>query len=220
MTHANYDELGRVIHAVRRRWRLKVALRGVALLLATGLVTFAVSAYAMDHFRYEPWAVTAFRLFAYLTLAALATRFLVVPLWTRVSEERVALYVEEHEPTLQAAVLSAVDASRKERQARPDLSPALVQRLVEDAVLKCQTIDYGRHVERQGLRRASGLLAGAAAVGMAVTILSPAFLRHAAPFLFTPWRLRAASPYAIDVDPGNTTVARGASQAVTARLRG
>ena len=32
--------------------------------------------------------------------------------------------------------------------------------------------------------------------------------------------MRAASPYAIDVDPGNATVARGGSQPVTARLRG
>src|ERR1700704_3572658 len=81
--------LGRVIHSVRRRWRLKIALRGAALLVAPGLATFAVSAYAMDHFRYEPWAVTAFRLFAYVTLLALAGRFLVVPLWARVTEDRV-----------------------------------------------------------------------------------------------------------------------------------
>jgi hypothetical protein len=220
MSKANYDELRRVIQGVRRRWRLKVALRGTALVAAAGLVTFAVSAYAMDHFRYEPWAVTSFRLFAYVTLLALAVRFLVLPLWGRVTEERVALYVEEHEPSLQAAVLSAVEVGRRGDEDRPELSRALVRRLVEDAVEKCQTIDYGRHVERRGLRRASGLLAAVAAAGMAVTILSPAFLRHAAPFLFAPWSLHAASPYAIDVDPGHATVARGSSQAVTARLRG
>ena len=156
MTHASYDELRRVIHGVRRRWRLKIALRGIALLVAAGLATFAVSAYAMDHFRYEPWAVNAFRIFAYVTLLGLALRFLVVPLWNRVSEDRVALYVEEHEPSLQAAVLSAVGVGGKEH-ADKDVSRALVERLIEDAVRKCQTIDYGRQVERQGLRRASGL---------------------------------------------------------------
>jgi len=220
MTHASYDELRRVIHDVRRRWRLKIALRGIALLVATGLATFVVSAYAMDHFRYEAWAVNAFRVFAYVTLLALAGRFLVLPLWGRVSEDRVALYVEEHEPSLQAAVLSAVAVGGKEDAARGEVSRALVERLIEDAVEKCQTIDYGRQVERQGLRRASGLLAAAAALGMAVTILSPAFMRHAAPLLFAPWSVRAASPYAIEVDPGNATVARGGSQPVTARLKG
>jgi uncharacterized protein DUF4175 len=220
MTDATYDALRQVIHDVRRRWRLKVALRGLAVVLAASLATIALSAWAMDHFRYEDWAVSAFRLFAYVSLLALAVRFLVVPLWGRLSEERVALYVEEHEPSLQAAVLSAVEVGRPEGGRARDVSRALAERLVQDAVEKCQTIDHGRHVERQGLRRASGLLAAAAALGMLVTILSPAFLRHAAPYLFAPWRGRNARPYAIDVDPGNATVARGGSQPVAARLRG
>jgi hypothetical protein len=200
---------------------MKVGLRGAAIVLATGLFALAVSAYAMDHFRYEPWAVTSFRLFAYVALAALATRFLVVPLWGRVPDERVALYLEEHEPSLQAAVLSAVEKGREAPAAgRLDHSPALVDRLVETAIEKCQTIEYGRPVERRSLRKASALLAGAAALGMLVAILSPAFLRHAAPFLFTPWSVRAASPYAIEVDPGDATVPRGGAQTVTARLVG
>ena len=89
MSHASYDDLRRVIHDVRRRWRLKIALRGAAAVVGVGLLALAASAYAMDHFRYEPWAVTSFRLFAYVTLLALAARFLAVPLWGRVSEERV-----------------------------------------------------------------------------------------------------------------------------------
>jgi hypothetical protein len=217
----HYDELRRVIRGVRRRWRAKVGLRGAAIVTAAGLLAFAGSAYAMDHFRYEPWAVTSFRLFAYVALLALATRFLVLPLWGRVSDERVALYLEENEPSLQAAVLSAVEVGGQPRMVEgPDVSRALIARLVETAVEKCQTIEYGRPVERPGLRRASALLAAAAAVGMAIAILSPAFLRHAAPFLLAPWRVRAASPYAIEVDPGNVTVPRGSSQTVTARLRG
>src|SRR4029077_19907169 len=88
---------------------------------------------------------------------------------------------------------------------RPDVSPALVQRLIGNAIEKCQTIDYGRQVERKGLRRASGLLATVAAAGMLATILSPAFLRHAAPFLLAPWSVRAPSPYVIAVEPGPAT---------------
>jgi hypothetical protein len=175
----------------------------------------------MDHFRYEPWAVSSFRLFAYLALLALAVRFLVLPLWGRVSDERVALYLEEHEPSLQASVLSAVEVGgTAAAEGRADRSPALIQRLVETAIEKCQTIEYGRPVERTGLRRASALLAAAAAIGMMVAILSPAFLRHAAPFLLAPWSVRAASPYAIAVDPGHVTIPRGGSQPVTARLQG
>ena len=59
MTHATYDALRQVIHDVRRRWRLKVALRGAAIVLAASLATVAASALALDHFRYEPWAVSS-----------------------------------------------------------------------------------------------------------------------------------------------------------------
>ena len=55
---------------------------------------------------------------------------------------------------------------------------------------------------------------------MAVAILSPAFLRHAAPYLFAPWLVRAARPYSIEVQPGHVTIPRGGSQTVTARLLG
>jgi hypothetical protein len=221
MTDARYDELREVIREVRRRWRLKVALRGAAIVVAAGLLALGVSAYAMDHFRYEPWAVTSFRVFAYVALLALTARFLVLPLWGRISDERVALYLEENEPSLEAAVLSAVEVGGPSRAPeRADRSEVLAARLVESAIEKCRTIDYGRPVERPGLRRASALLAAAAALGMALVIVSPAFLRHAAPFLIAPWSVRAASPYAIEVDPGNSTVPRGASPAIVARLTG
>jgi uncharacterized protein DUF4175 len=220
-TNSHYDELRSVIRGVRRRWRLKVGVRGAAIVLAASLLAFGLAAYAMDRFRYEDWAVTSFRLFAYVALFALTTRFMILPLWGRVSDERVALYLEEREPSLQAAVLSAVEAGQEKRTfERSDVSRALVERLVETAVEKCQTIDFGRPAERPALRRASALLAAAAALGMAVAILSPAFLRHAAPYLFAPWLVRAASPYAIEVDPGHVTIPRGGSQTVTARLLG
>src|SRR5262249_19976244 len=61
MSDVRYDELRRVIRDVRRRWRLKVGLQGAAIVVAAGLLALGVSAYAMDHFRYEPWAVTSFR---------------------------------------------------------------------------------------------------------------------------------------------------------------
>ena len=162
----------------------------------------------MDHFRYETWAVTAFRIFAYVTLLGPGRcGFLVVPLWGRVSEERVALYVEEHEPSLQAAVLSAVEVGAREGRG-PATSPA--------------PWSSGSSKTRSGSARPSttaGTWSGRGCAappacsrppprsGMAVTILSPAFMRHAAPFLFAPWNVRAASPYAIEVDPGNATVA-------------
>jgi hypothetical protein len=119
-------DLLRVIRGVRRRWRLKVALRGVAVVIAAGLVALATSAWGLDHFRYSTGAIAAFRVLAWTAFVALAIRFLVLPLAVRLPDERVALYIEEHDPSLQAALLSAIALERR-GEARSEESPALVE---------------------------------------------------------------------------------------------
>src|SRR3546814_3193988 len=61
--------------------------------------------------------------------------------------------LEEHEPSLQAEIISAIEASRLAASESSPHSRLLVQRLVESAIAKCQAIDWGRNVERQPLRR-------------------------------------------------------------------
>jgi hypothetical protein len=55
---------------------------------------------------------------------------------------------------------------------------------------------------------------------MAFFFLNPPFLRHGAPFLLSPWGgSNASNPYAIEVTPGNISVARGADVRVSAVLQ-
>ena len=108
-TAATHDELIRVIRRVRNRWRMRVALRGAAIVLAAGLLAILISAYGMEHFRFSAPSVVAFRIFAYVALLGLTVRFLMLPLSRQVSDERVALYIEEHEPSSEAVILSAVE---------------------------------------------------------------------------------------------------------------
>ena len=216
---SSYGELLRVIRHVRNRWRLRLALRGAAIVLAAGLLALAVSAFGIDQLRYSTWAVWVFRAFTYLGLIGLTVRFIVLPLGRRVTDEQVALYLEENDPSLQAAVVSAVEVGAEKN--RPNLSLALIERLVEAAYDSCQSNQYGRLIERQRLHRASGTMAVVALLGMLAVLLSPAFLRHGASLLLNPWRsARAANPYFIVVEPGHLGVARGADQLVYARLMG
>ncbi len=220
MTVPHDDILRRTVRDVRRRYLARVALRGAAIVLGASLAAFLISAYGLEHFRYSPWAIASFRIFAYSAAVGLFVRFLLLPLLARPSDERIALYVEEHEPSLDAAFVSAVEAEPRVREARAGLSPKLVERLIETAVERVQRIEYGRLVERPRLQRFSALLAGVAGLGMLGALLSPAFVRHAAPYLLAPWSVRAASPYTIDIEPGNATIARGSDQVIVARLKG
>jgi hypothetical protein len=219
-----YPQLIRVIRYVRGRWRLRNVLKGVAFLILFALAAFAISAYGMERFRYTPWSVQVFRGFTYLALLALFLRFLYRPLSRKVSDEQVARYMEEHDPSLKEAISSAVEMGRPlagDTDARRFLSPALIQKLVQQTVERCENIDYGQGIEKDALKRSSAVLLGVAVAGMVAMLLSPSFIRHGAFLLLNPLRsAQAASPYAIEVQPGDVEVARGADQLVTASLSG
>ncbi|NIR46171.1 MAG: DUF4175 family protein [Gemmatimonadetes bacterium] len=186
--------------------------------MGAGLIVYLISAFGMDRLRFTPTAVTIFRISAYLALAGLIVRYLIWPLSRRVSDEQIALYLEEHEPSLEMHFTSAVEFAEREEEASEAYSRKMVERLVENAVERCSAIDGGRQVERPALARSSGWLAGSAFAALAVLLLSPPFVRHSTPFL-VPWgRTAAESPYSIQVEPGNARVARGSELKVQARL--
>ena len=226
---SGYPQLLRVIRYVRSRWRIRNTVKGIAFLLLFGLVAFAISAYGMEYFRYSAWSVRLFRIFTYLALVGLALRFLVRPLAKRVTHEQVALYIEEHDPSLKEALSSALEvggSSLKDgedgtKKADASVSPALIEKLVEQTVERCEAIDYGHAIEQDGLKKSSAVFLAVAVGGMIAVLLSPSFLRYGAGLLLNPMRsAQAASPYMIVVEPGDVGVARGADQLVTAELRG
>ncbi len=219
---ADRDEILRAIRHVRNRWRLRVALRGGAVLVAAALGTLLVSSLGLELYRFTPEAIVAFRVLTYLALLGFGWYFFVRPIARRVSDEQVALYLEEHEPSLQTAVLSAVEETKRgDREATSNHSPELVRRLVESAVQKIRDVDMGRMVEQRRLQGSSGWLGMAVVGGVLLILFGPAYLRHGITALLTPMgSAEAASPYQIDVGPGDVTLARGADQAITARLMG
>ncbi|MDH3292583.1 MAG: hypothetical protein OEQ75_16385, partial [Gemmatimonadota bacterium] len=193
--------LSGVIRSVRARWRLRVALYGLAITAGAGLAVFLFSAYALDYFRFSGTAITVFRVIAYGSIAVLAIRFLILPLRRRVSNEQVALYLEEREPSLRGLVLGAVefdtDPARIEQLS---VSRGLVERLVESAVERCAAIEYGKRIERPRLARLSGALTGITVVSGALFLLQPGFVAQSAPFLLAPWSTGGGdSPYSIAV---------------------
>ena len=98
------------IQTVRKRWRTKLLLRGGIVVLGGALLALALASWGLQALRFSPAAVIGFRIAIFATFAILVALWFVRPLRRRVSDVQVALFVEEHEPSLQAAILSAVDA--------------------------------------------------------------------------------------------------------------
>jgi hypothetical protein len=211
-------ELIDVIRRVRTRWRLRLALRGAVIVLAGTLGALLLSASSLESLRFTPAAIMAFRVLAVSVFALLVAVWLIRPLMRRVSDTQVALYLEECDPSLETALLSAIEASTSDAGAH---SPRLVERLVEEAIQKCRAVDHARTIERAGVRRHLVTLASVAAGAALLVALGPAFLRHGMSALLVLSRsAEAASPYRIDVRPGNAKIPRGSDQTVSARLVG
>ena len=214
---AEQSDLVEIIRDIRRRWRLKLAIRGVVLVAALIVVLVIAAAVGLESRRFSPGSILTFRILLSVAFAALVGLFFVRPLLRRVSDAQVALYLEEHEPSLQAEIISAIEASRMPGSQ----SSALARRLVESAVEKVRHIEHGRRVERAPIRRYSGAFAAIVIGAIALFTLGPAFLRHALSALVVVSRsVEAAVPYRIDVTPGHKTVPRGADQTITASLSG
>jgi hypothetical protein len=210
------DLLG-IIAEVRRRWRLKLAIRGFVRVLAILLAFFLVAAALMQWDRFSPVSIVSARVLLVLTLLTSVYWFLVRPLRKRVTDEQVALYLEEHEPSLQATLLSAVESSRSGNEAE---SAALVKRVVEQALEVCANLNAAKKVEQRPLQRNGVALGAIAAVALLAILVGPAFIRHALSAMLRVASVQAASPYRIEVTPGNATVPKGADQTVTASLVG
>ena len=78
-----------------------------------------------------------FRFVAVGVFAALVWYFLARAMRRQVSDTQVAMYLEENDPTLEAAILSAIEATSDSTIAQ-DHSPHLVDKLVEQAIAQCR----------------------------------------------------------------------------------
>jgi hypothetical protein len=212
------ETLLEIVSRVRGRWRLRRFLQGAAVVLGLLLGWVVLGAAVLDTLRFPAAGITAFRVVGYLALAFVAIRFVVMPLLRRASDQQIALYIEEHEPGLEAALLAAVEHAGPQA---PPASPALVERIVAQAVARMEAADQGRAIERPRLRRAGRLTAGLAAAGLLAWMFGPGGLRTAGRALLMPWEeAAAATPYAVLVRPGDATVPRGGDLEIGARLRG
>ena len=219
-----HTELLRVIRRVRSRWRTRRLLLGCTMVGVAAVLVVAASSVAMDALRYAPWVVRSLQAAGWLVFGAAVWRFVIRPLRFRVDDQQVALYVEEHDPTLREAVVSGVELGARapvQSDDRSGISPDLTRLVVEEAVRRLETLNEGRFVETSALRRAGGALATVAGVAVVASLLAPpAFLRGAA-LLLAPWEdLTDANPYRVLVEPGDAAVARDSDRWIEARLEG
>ena len=218
-------DLRQIVRKVRRYWRLKVALRGIAIVTAIGAVMLLVAAYGLEWARFSPLSIILSRIGLAVIFTATLIYFLVRPLIHKVTDEQVALYLEEHDPALEATIISAVEVSQSvgtSKEERPLFrSPVLVDLLISSAIERCLATGAGRRVEIQSLVRYATLAVAVWFLGLVIFLAGPVYLRQAlSAMLLMSQGVEAAVPYRIEVTPGHVTLPRGADQTISAKLLG
>ena len=209
------NRLRELVSSVRWRWRTRIFLRGLTWVGVLSVAVLFLSAIGLEQMRFSADAVIWLRVLTWGTLALTTIWFIVRPLLRRVTDEQVALYLEEHEPALEHAVVSSLDADNA------SFSPALGEQLVQSALDRVRKIEFGRRVEQSALYRFAGTLTAVAMFGLAFALMGPSSLRYGlAALLFPTMDAASVNPYSISVLPGDTTISRGSDQMVTATLEG
>src|SRR3954453_508422 len=129
------EQLIGVVRGVRNRYRAKRALRGAAITVAASWAILALTAYAMSALKYSDGAVLGLRIVSLIAIAIVAVVAIVLPLRPKFGDEQVALYLEEHEQSLKASVITAVEMQRGgSANVATIRSPALIERLTRAAL--------------------------------------------------------------------------------------
>ena len=135
-------ELIDVIHRVRNRWRMRLALRGVVVVVAGTLLALLLSASSLEALRFSPTAIISFRVTAFIVFAGLVWIGLVRPL--HAPGHRFA-----GRDVSRGKRPDAADRAAERGRARPahagggehGPSPRLIERLVEQAIDKCRELE-------------------------------------------------------------------------------
>ncbi|MBI1746140.1 MAG: hypothetical protein HYR55_06085 [Acidobacteria bacterium] len=216
-----YDLLIAKIKAVSRRWRVARWLKGLAITLAFALASLFLSVYMGRQLRFTPASIWVLRVFVILSTTFAAVRYLLLPAGRRVSYVQVARFIEENYPELQERLSSAVEMGAAPSQG-PNISPALTDRLIVDALENTHRIDVRRLIKSRDLAAFGGLSAAILFAAIFSLLLGPASLRYGVGKLFPYGSQAAARPtaYKVMVTPGDVDIAKGIDLKITARFEG
>src|SRR5213075_2887405 len=89
---------------------------------------------------------------------ALVLQFVIRPLLPKIQDERAALYLEEHEPSVDGAIFTSIEVDNALKAGTDQISPALAGRLKSNALERARMIGDGRRVDARGLRNSWALI--------------------------------------------------------------
>ncbi len=239
---AHEAELKVRLGRVRLRWRLTAAFRGLLLVATEALGVFLLVLLADLIYDFSGKVLLGLWAVGGAVLAVLLARHVIYPLLRRISDEQIALLIEERAEQAQGAVISAVECSRQQRKGRGAARPAglygfLVNFLVDDAVARIDRTPLRVVSNLRRLRKHVLIALGLLVVFVATTLTFPKWSGRGQRVL-TPWvriaeekelariareekaalEAQLYGPISFEVAPGDVKLLRGRGLRVQAKL--
>src|SRR6185503_19574606 len=205
-----------VVKQVRRRIRMRNALRGTAVILAVAALSLLIVAVAAGLLKQKhPLVLMLLRFLPFALSGIAAWLFVVRPFRARLNDAQIARLIEE-KCDLEDRLVTAVEYSDNPREA----SPAIVDRLVDDASRRSSAINIDRLIDPR-YAYAYGATAALILFGLiGALLLTPKASKGLAALYAGDGELVSASSMFISVSPGTTKVPRGSDLKIKATLAG
>src|SRR5918994_3866104 len=179
-----------LLRRARSRRQLLLSLRGGAISVGVVAVVLLLTGWGAHRYRYNSSALIVLRIGALLTCLATIYFALLRPLLKRISDARLARLIEEHSPGTEDRLVTAVEYSNGNGESR--ISPAIVNRLYQDANSTSAMLDVGNVIRRSRLMMYGGATLASLLIFAGVLKWGPREISEGVTQLVTPTALAAS----------------------------
>ena len=182
----DYSTIASKLSIVRRAWKRTAALSGLAVVVLESAGVFTVA--LLGDILYEPLPVVRVGLLTVVlcAVAYLLARHVVAVGFRRIPDEQIALYVEEHSPEFEGALISAAEFGPQQVLA-PE-QERIIDAIILEAASRAERFDLRSAIDLARLRK-YGVAAAVVLVSyVALGVVFPKIVGHHAERVLTPWR--------------------------------
>ncbi|MFQ6042069.1 MAG: DUF4175 family protein, partial [Candidatus Poribacteria bacterium] len=217
--NSNIQELRGRVAEVRRVWKRTIFFTGCAVVLFS-LIAILLSEIIIDLLMPLPMIVRAIFLAGVLvSLGYLVYRFIIRPVRKKLTEQDVALHIEQHYTDLEDRLVSSLQFGDQGKG--DEIASHLINRLVADTAEKTQELDFKKTVSKKRLQDYWGIAFLAIAVVLVGLFIFPSQLNQALSRILSPWEnTKPVMATEFAVSPGNAKILSGQNQLIDVKVSG
>ncbi len=210
-----HEQVREYLQQVRRRIQWQKVAHGLGVCGIVALASTVIVVLLANAWNFSEPAVGLFSVVLWLTLAIAAYLFLVRPQLRRISDHRLARFVEESNPQFQDRLVTAVDLSEHPAD---DASQRFLQELVgHEALERTPEAPPSRLVDPKKIWRPLLWAGGSLAMILLLGLFGPGIFRYGTKVLWIGWAQAKVNPlYSIQVTPGDIVIGRDSDQEIIA----